>query len=96
MQTPNDFEQWQQELLEKGELAMTKEEFEIAMDMMALEEDLTYDVEFELDGLGVTDRGDVVFTNKSDILYQKALQNQKRNKAIDKKRRETFKLILGG
>lgn len=96
MQTPNDFEQWQQELIEKGEMAMTKEEFEIAMDIMALEEDLTSDVKFELDGLGVTGNGDVVFTNKSDILYQQALQKQKRNKAIDKKRRETFKLIHGG
>lgn len=100
MKTPNDFEKWQQELLEAGEIAMTEEEINIAMDMMANETYYDLDnshnpVEYSMDGFGVTKSGDVVYTNKADVLYQKAVAKQRRNRSA-KERRKGFTLLQGG
>jgi hypothetical protein len=90
MKTPNDFIEWQQQLLEDGQLAMTKEECEILADMMA-DEDIYDDVEYSLDGLGIRPNGDVVYTNKDEIRYQQVIRDQRQKKH----KMEKFSVISG-
>jgi hypothetical protein len=77
----NEFINYQEEYKKNEEIPLTNEEFQIALDMLSLE-DNTEDIEFSLEGLGITKSGKVVFTNKEDIKYQKALVKQRQKNRL--------------
>lgn len=76
----DQFEKWQKEKheedLREGNVDLSIEDFNIVRDMMAMEDN---DEEFTPtgDGFGITKSGAVVFSNKDEVNYEKALRKQK-------------------
>jgi len=71
--TADQFEQWQLNNISEQEVE------EIILDMMSMEEDLTSKVVYsDEDGLGITENGDVVYTNRDEVRFQKALKKQQK------------------
>ena len=67
---------------------MTKEDWEAISDMMAMEENMDSNIEFEMDGFAITEDGLVTFTDRETIKYEKALRKQKRDRHFREKRVE--------
>lgn len=85
--TPTEFENWQQELITDEIIPLSKEDFEISMDMMALSEivDLKEEnVIAHLDGIALVENNDGTltthYTDIDTIKYEKAIRSQKMKK----------------
>ena len=88
----HNFEKFQAESQE-----ITVEELEILDDIKSLQEEVTEAIDnlwqYGInEGLGVTESGDVVFTDIEGIRYQKALSKQRQKVA----KKNKFSLIEGG
>lgn len=76
--TPTDFEKYKQQNINEERIPLTSEEFNVAMDMLGVQDVYLGEVEFQMDGFGITLEGKVVYTNNDDINYQKAIIKQRR------------------
>lgn len=91
--TPDEFEKWKNDNIESESVPLSKEDFEFAMDMMAMQDLSEFNPKKDkpmlvMDGMAVVQDDKeckVYYTDIETIKYEKALRAQKRKQSRKQK-----------
>lgn len=102
MTTPTEFEKYQEEAIKNGEMPLSKDDFNIVMDMMAMQGvvDLSNEkILFQEDGMALIEvEGELrtVYTDQDTIKYESLLREQKKKAYKKEQRKKNNHLKLVG